>query len=846
MPRFACWRFHEFRCLTRWMVLLSAPALAWAAGTPVTLQLKWFHQFQFAGYYAAQAQGYYQEAGLDVRFREGAPQVQPVEEVLSGRAQFGITDSSLLLARAEGRPVVALAAVFQHSPAVLAVHFRGPGQDLQNLAGKKVMLSSAVVDIAAFLRANGLTPDRLTVVPHSFDIQDLVRGRVDAMTAYSTDEIYDLDRAGFPYHLFSARSAGIDFYGDILFTDEKEIRAHPDRVKAFRDASMRGWQYAMAHPEEMAALILNRYPGRVSREHLLYEAGQMVPLLQPDLVEMGYMNPERWKRIGDTFVSLGMLKEGFNLRGFLYSPKPDLDRWAILRWAGLLLAAAAAVFAYQAHRSNSRFRSIFNSTNDALFIHDLETGAVLDVNQRATEMYGYTRDEIRALPFESLCSGVPPHTAGDAHAWIRKAAEGRPQVFEWLARDRSRRLFWVEVNMRRTTISGQGRLVVSVRDIAERKAAEDEKARLQAQLIQAQKMESLGVLAGGVAHDMNNVLGAILGLASANQEKHPPDSQPHRIFATISQAAARGGQVVQSLLKFAHQAPAGQEVFAVNDVLQDVANLLEHTTLARIHLEMRLAPDLRPVLGDASSLTYALVNLCVNSVDAMADGGTLTLGSRNLDGDRIEISVTDDGCGMAPEIRARVMEPFFTTKPVGKGTGLGLSMAYSAVMAHRGQMDIQTEPGKGTRITIVLPCCPPGETRPDPGPTPAQAAAGRPLDILLVDDDDIFRESVQEVLRALGHSFTAVASGEEALARLGQGLRPDLVILDMNMPGLGGKETLPRVREVLPEVPVLIATGRADQVALALCAAHPGVALMAKPFSFKELRAQLARLGIPR
>lgn len=260
MPRFlSLWPFRPLRMALLGMAALAASPGS-AAGTPVTLQLKWYHNFQFAGYYAAEAQGYYRAAGLDVRIKEGAPAIQSVEEVLSGRAQFGVTDASLLLARANGKPVVALGAVFQHSPEVLLVRLHKLGPDLDGLAGKRVMVGDADADVLAFLRKKELPPQRLVIVPHSFKVQDLIEGRVDAMSAYSIDQPYFLDRVGFPYQMFSPRSAGIDFYGDTLFTDDKELRAHPETVKAFRAASMHGWQYAMAHQEELVDLILDRYP----------------------------------------------------------------------------------------------------------------------------------------------------------------------------------------------------------------------------------------------------------------------------------------------------------------------------------------------------------------------------------------------------------------------------------------------------------------------------------------------------------------------------------------------------------------------------------------------------------
>jgi PAS domain S-box-containing protein len=386
-------------------------------------------------------------------------------------------------------------------------------------------------------------------------------------------------------------------------------------------------------------------------------------------------------------------------------------------------------------------------------------------------------------------------------------------------------------------------LIGTVQDITQHMQAREEKAKLQARLLQAQKMESLGILAGGVAHDMNNVLGAILTMASASLEAQPADSPAYRAFKTIVQAANRGGKMVKSLLSFARQSPAEERVLVFNAIILEGVQLLERTTMSRVSLKLDLEPELRPILGDPSALANAFMNIGVNAVDAMPENGTLTLRTRNLDQDWIEVLVEDTGTGMSREVLEKAMEPFFTTKPVGKGTGLGLSMVFSTVKAHYGYMDIESNPGQGTSIRMRFPACaaeaqasePALESLPEPSP--------KVPTILLVDDDEMVRCSIKEALEILGYGVQAVMSGEEALTELESGFQPDVMILDMNMPGLGGSGTLPRLRVLCPTLPVLLATGRADQAALDLIEAFPFVTLLSKPFSMRELKKQLEILG---
>jgi len=389
------------------------------------------------------------------------------------------------------------------------------------------------------------------------------------------------------------------------------------------------------------------------------------------------------------------------------------------------------------------------------------------------------------------------------------------------------------------------RYVLMHSNVTERKRAEVERANLQTQLQQSQKMESLGTLAGGVAHDMNNVLGAILGLASAHIGSQPFGSPLHQALDTICKATERGGKMVKSLLSFARQSPAEERELDMNAILKEQVAFLERTTLAKVHLRIELEADLRPILGDASALSHAFMNLCVNAVDAMPENGTLTLHTRNVDNDWIEVVVEDTGTGMPKEILEKALDPFFTTKAIGKGTGLGLSMVFSTVKAHRGQISIESEPDKGTRVMLRFPACEKEPQVAAPAVSEATLAPHGSMKVLLVDDDDLIQSSVQAILGVLGHTaVTTAQSGEEALTVLEAGFEPDLVVLDMNMPGLGGIGTLPRLRVLRPAVPVLLATGRVDQTALTLASAYPGVTLLAKPFGLRELQKHLESIGL--
>jgi len=383
-------------------------------------------------------------------------------------------------------------------------------------------------------------------------------------------------------------------------------------------------------------------------------------------------------------------------------------------------------------------------------------------------------------------------------------------------------------------------------DISREKAHEQERRSLESQLHQSQKLESLGSLAGGVAHDMNNVLGAILGLASALREKADPFSHGAKSLDTIVTACMRGRGVVKSLLYFAKKDLQEERLLDLNDLVREMSQLLSHTTLKRVLLKLDLQAGLGLLRGDPGALSHMLMNLCVNAMDAMPGGGTLTIATQAMEDGAMQLLVRDTGEGMSPEVLARAMEPFFTTKPQGKGTGLGLAMVYGTMKAHEGSFELRSRRGVGTEALL---CFPPGRVEraqavvaEAPVNLPETQAAHQ---VLLVDDDELIRESVAPLLEVLGHTVTTAPGAEYALRLLRSELKVDLVILDMNMPGMSGAEALPHILDLRPGLAVILATGYSDQEVAPLLVDHPSVSSLRKPFNLKELRLAIAGSGSP-
>jgi len=328
----------------------------------VRLQLKWLHQFQFAGFYAAKHQGFYRDAGLDVTILENEPERDPTQVVLAGDAEFGVATSGLAIHRAEGKPVVVLGVVFQHSPYVVLARTGPDLRSVHELVGKRLLLEGGAEELISYLTMERVPLDSIDIVPHEGNIAALLEGRVDAMTAYTTTEPFYLQRAGFPYQLFNPRSSGIDYYGDTLFTTESLLKHDEAVVRAFRDASFRGWRYALDNAEEIIDLIVEEYNPQASRDALRYEAREIQRLMIGSLVPPGHMYEGRWRHIISSFVEAGLISPDFEIDGFLYLPARDtqvpenLTTIYTILWVSIIVSVLASIIMLYFHRLNYRMR----------------------------------------------------------------------------------------------------------------------------------------------------------------------------------------------------------------------------------------------------------------------------------------------------------------------------------------------------------------------------------------------------------------------------------------------------------------------------------------------------------
>lgn len=373
----------------------------------------------------------------------------------------------------------------------------------------------------------------------------------------------------------------------------------------------------------------------------------------------------------------------------------------------------------------------------------------------------------------------------------------------------------------------------------------EQRRTIEANLHHAQKVEAIGRLAAGVAHDINNTLNAIMGSTFALRHELTSYGRSFQDLENIALACDRGAQLTRNLLGFARKGHSRSESFSLNTVVREVQLLVTRTCKKSIRIETRLAEPPAVAQGDEAHVEHAVLNLCLNALDAMGDEGTLTITTETLD-DAVSISVADTGSGMDLRVREHAFEPFFTTKPAGKGTGLGLSMVYGTVQAMRGTITLSTALGAGTTIALKFPRAPNPATAPTTSPvrlSEPRSLAGST--VLVIDDEPLVLRATVRMLRAMGCEVLSASTGSEGI-EIFRAHRASIsgVVVDLVMPGSDGTTTLNEVLELAPQTPILLVSGYSPEVDKVdeLLRAHPSVAYLEKPYDPNTLAATLSKL----
>lgn len=502
-------------------------------------------------------------------------------------------------------------------------------------------------------------------------------------------------------------------------------------------------------------------------------------------------------------------------------------------------------------------RLILDSVGDGVYGIDTE-GRVTFVNPAAAAMLGYEPRELVGKGLHYLIH----HTGLDGEPVPASRCEIYGAVWDGVAVRSGHDLFWpkegeaLHVEWVSSPLFLEGETagaVVSFKDIGERVREEAMRRELRERTAQAERLESVGKLAGGVAHDFNNLLAIILNYAAfVGEQLHDrPDLQGE--VDEIRRAAERAAALTSRLLTFSRREPVKLEALDLNAVLAGMKQLLRKALGEHIHLDTRHAPDLWPVEADASQIEQVLLNLAVNARDAMPDGGTLSIATANVElsdehasvrpglsaSRHVQLRVADTGRGMSPELAARAFEPFFTTKGEGGGTGLGLAAVYGAVTQAHGHVDLESDPGRGTAFTIHIPAGTRPPLAPAPAPAVEPAAVGT---VLVVEDEDAVRSLTQRILERQGYRVLAAPDGLSALDMVTRHRgQLDLMVTDVLMAEMSGRQLAESVRALRPALPILYTSGHAYEALAEEGVLPESNGFLQKPFDADGLLASVRR-----
>ncbi len=615
------------------------------------------------------------------------------------------------------------------------------------------------------------------------------------------------------------------------------------------------------------AFDANPYPMAIN----LLESGQYINVNESFLRATGYSREEAigcspaelklWADPRQGGIIARLLKEHGMIRGLEYKACTKSGEVRDIIFSGDILRINNQVFVLSVSediterkntmealkRAELRFRDLFESANDIIYMHDLE-GNFTALNRKGEQLTGYSREEIAGMNIAQVVA--PGYLALVTESIARKIAgddTGATCEMEIICKDG--RSLPLEVSMNLILEGDEPCGVQGIaRDISERRLAEAERQRLEAQLLQAQKMESIGRLAGGVAHDFNNLLTAIIGFGQLTQSKLDANHPLQRNLSEMLSASQRAATLTRQLLAFSRRQALVRKTINLNDTIGNLTRMLRRIIGEDIEIALKLTPALEQVYADAGQLEQVIMNLAVNARDAMPRGGLLTIETSNVTFDETfcrenpwarpgkyaRMAITDTGVGMDQDTLYRIFEPFFTTKEMGKGTGLGLSVVYGIVQQHDGLINVTSEPGRGTTFEILLPADDRSHEEDSPALQP-QIRGGRET-ILVAEDEEILRELSRTALERLGYRVVMASDGEEAL-KLFEAMKDviDILLLDVVMPRMGGRAVCERVRASGSAAPIIFMTGYASEKLDLELIQEKGAALLQKPYSLADL-----------
>ena len=713
----------------------------------VNIALKWNHQFQFAGYYAAVKKGFYKEEGLDVNLIENTNNQSSIELVLKAEAEYGVASTELVLARATGKPVVVLAVIFQHSPIILLSRHDSDLKYLSDYIGKTIMATQYdMQEINLLFIKEGIDPKKINYKSHQYTLDQLMNHQVDGTIEYLTMQPNQMVNRGVEPRVIRPIDYGIDFYGDSFFTSEKEIRKNPQRVEQITRATIKGWEYAMANKEEIIDYIMGFQSIQkrgITREELVYEAHKMEELIQPKLVEMGHMNPLRWEKIAQMYASQGIIPKDYSLNGFIYIPNNPVHRQQIIvRIITILLLSATAMFLIvlllnqklknlvnkrtsELTKMTERDEALLKAIPDLMFLFDKDC-RILDYHPKEDN----TPFVISPQQFlgKSIQESLPAHISEMTRGNVAKVLKtGKTTTSSYVLNADSKEQYFEA----RYVPCGKEEVLAMVRNITERmryeeellasheelKAASDalkenlqelEEAKLKAEVSNRLKTHFLANMSHEIRTPMNGIIGFLQILRDMDLSKEEQESYIDLVNKSGKRLLDTINDIIEMSKIEAGYIEINRQSININDTLHYFQDFFKPQVLEK-GLEMVLDVPAQnkniTIVTDQHKLESILSNLIKNAIKFTQEGTVLFGFSKNEK--EVTFYVKDTGIGIPADRQEAIFERFVqaelnvTRSHEGSGLGLAISKAYIEKL--NGKIWVESQENVGSTFYFSLP-----------------------------------------------------------------------------------------------------------------------------------------------
>lgn len=831
----------------------------------VTIKLQWQHQFQFAGIYAAKEKGFYQQAGLNVAIQTGLS--HPYGEVESGEVEFGISGTGIVVEYLKGRPFVALGATFQNSPYVWLVKADSGIYSASDFIGKTVTRQSYADDLASIFLKQDIDTDKIEFVPPSEnDIENLIAGRVDGLTAYVSNEPFSMAQQQVPYRTIAPKDYDIHFYSDILFTSQQYLEHNPAIVEAFRQATYRGWQYAADHPDELVELILQKYNSQQkSRSHLKFEADQLLQLSLYPTVDFGHMTAPRWRHIAEIYQQLGHYDDVGDLDDFIYQHSPDditQPKWLIIT-LGLITLIALLSYLFKRHHNakltaqirqqtesmkqelrdrkaleasarheSLRLQTLLDNTIDSVLTIN-QSGIIENYNKASVQLFGYQPDEVIG---ENITMLMPAsyrdlHKLGMARFLSTEETRiiGKPVEVEAL--HKSGNTFPIELTLSHFKWEGKHLFTGIARDISQQKAEQESllKAKYEAERANNAKSEFLS----SMSHELRTPLNGILGFSQLllSDTEHTLSKKQRHNIDQIIHSGKHLLSLINDVLELSEiesgRIKTSDDHVPIATVFEECLPLLQ--TLANqqnINIDFQDGTD-AVVLADFTKLKQVFITLVSNAIKYNNVGGkVLVSASVQTHNSSLKLTITDTGKGIAKDRQALVFTAFerLGQERHVEGTGIGLSISKRLIEAMGGTIDFASTEGQGTSFWIELPLSNNEKNRhnvvektdSEQEISLSQRWTDTEFDaphkqILYIEDNPANIKLIDVFFTRFKHVSLETCETAEAGLEIVNQRKPDLILMDINLPGISGLEAA-KILHANPEfadIPLIAVTAAA-------------------------------------